>query len=355
MTPVATLARAGVPIRPVPPIRVLIVDDSAVARAALAAMIADAPSLAVAGQVENAERAVRWLASERADVVLLDLDMPGRGGLAALPDLIAAGQGARVLVVSAAAGRGAKATLEALGLGAADTLAKPSPAHMGRAFAVTLVTRIERLGLAERPTGATSPIGLRAPPNAPVDILAIGSSTGGIEALSAFLRALPSAFTPPILITQHLPPPFMPYLAQQLSAVSERCASVAIDGERVRDRHIFVAPGNAHLGVSGRAGYARIALTDAVSATRCCPSVDPMFTAIATFGAGAIGVVLSGMGCDGLAGARLIALAGGSLLAQDEASSAVWGMPGTIARAGLATAVGTPESLARHVGARASR
>lgn len=336
------------------PIRVLIVDDSTIARAALAAIVGNAPALVVAGECDTAERALAWLGNNSADVVLLDLDMPGRGGLASLPDLIAAGGGARVIVVSGAAGHGAQASLEALALGAAETIVKPGFGAMGNVFGHGLIKRIERLG-SVRVRQTAVPIALRAPVTTPVDLLAVGASTGGIEALAAFLKALPVTFDAPVLVTQHLPPSFMPYLADQLADVSGRPASVAADGERIRRGHILVAPGERHLNVSGLAGYARIALSDTPAPTRCCPSVDSMFASLAPFGAGAAAVVLSGMGRDGVLGAQALALAGGSVVAQDEASSAIWGMPGAVARGGLASLVGPPAALARHVAARGVR
>ena len=147
----------------------------------------------------------------------------------------------------------------------------------------------------------------------------------------------------------------MPHLAKQIARWSDRIATVAVDGARICASHVLIAPGHAHLGVAGRAGYARVALSEIAVPTRCCPSVDPMIASLAPFGTGAVAVVLSGMGNDGLTGGRVLALAGGTVLAQDAASSAVWGMPGAIARARLATLVAPPDKLAKYLVARGSR
>lgn len=337
------------------PIAVLIVDDSAVARAAYARVIHDAPTLITAAQIGSASEAIAWLRFNQADVILLDLEMPGGGGLAALPALLEVGNGARVLIVSSAAEAGAQVTLDALALGAADTFAKPAAHNLGRSFGAELVARIERLGVRATVMPAPLSFDLRASPTGPIDVLAIGSSTGGIEALSAFLAALPQAFSEPILVTQHLPPAFMPYLARQLIAGTGRTATVATNGEPLRANHILVAPGHAHLSVNHASRGAHITLIDAPSMTRCRPSVDPMFASLAPYGGASVAVVLSGMGRDGLAGAEVLVGAGGSVIVQDEASSAVWGMPGAVARAGLASVVGTPATLSGYVASRMRR
>ena len=336
-------------------LRVLIVDDSVVARAVLGRIVDEATGLRVVAACASAGHALAWLEHDRADVILLDLEMPGRSGLVALPDLLRAGRGARILVVSSAASEGTAVALEALSLGAVDTIVKPTPADLGRDFGFRLVEKIERIGRAMRQAHVVRPIGLRPPSIVPLDVLAIGGSTGGIEALAAFFRALPPQFAAPILVTQHLPSTFMTHLANQLSLLSGRQASVAIDGERLRRSEIYIAPGDAHLTVTGLAGYARVALTHAPTPTRCCPSVDVMIASLAAHGSGAAAVVLSGMGRDGLEGARTLAAADGTVLAQDEASSTIWGMPGGIARAGLATAVAPPTALAEYIGQRGSR
>lgn len=333
-------------------IRVLIVDDSAVARAALSRMIDEHPEFEVVAALDGARRAIDWLRGARADIVLLDLEMPGLDGHAALPELLEVSRGARVLVVSSAAAEGAAATVRALALGATDTLAKPTVGGLGRHFAATLIDKMLGLGeVALRPVsevqldGANWPT--RASATGPIACVAIGASTGGLHALAALFAALPRGFDAPILITQHLPPVFMPFFADQLATISGRAAHVAVQGAEIRHGEIVIAPGEAHLGCIRRHRTVRVDLLTHEVASRCRPSVDPMLACVAeSYGAGAVGIVLSGMGRDGAVGAGALAAQGGTLIVQDSATSAVWGMPGTIARAGLASLIAPPRDLA---------
>ncbi len=324
----------------------LIVDDSAVARAVMARAIEADARFVVAGAVPHAAAALKLLATTRVDAILLDLEMPGVDGLTALPDMIAAGGGAPVLVVSSTCAEGATATVQALALGAADTLVKPGAGTPHALFAELLAAKLERLTRADRPvpTGASSrPLSSRAP----YDIVAIGASTGGIHALSQLLRALPATFQLPILITQHLPASFMPYFAAQVAVVANRPCEVAIDRLRLRPGRVVVAPGDAHVRcVALPDGSVAVRLFTDPAPSGCMPSVDPMFESVAAaYGPRALAVVLSGMGRDGAEGARRIAEAGGAVVAQDEATSVVWGMPGAVAAAGLAQALLPPEAI----------
>ena len=335
------------------PIRVLVVDDSVVARAALSRILQESPEFELAAALDGARRAIDWLRETRVDIVLLDIQMPGLDGLAALPELLTVCAGARVLIVSTLAAEGARATVRALSLGAADTLAKPQIGGLGQTFAGQLEEKMRRLGHA-RPhpprAGSEGCFELRHVARKPVACLAIGASTGGLHALGSFFANLPPAFTAPILITQHLPPAFMKFFADQLAMLSGRVTQVAEQAMEVRDGHIYVAPGHAHLGCVRDGDAVRLTLFDHDVESRCRPSVDPMFAAVAdVFGNNAMAVVLTGMGRDGAIGVEAIAEAGGTILAQDAATSAVWGMPGTIARAGLATVVASPAMLAAHV------
>lgn len=325
-------------------IRVLIVDDSVVARAVIGRMIDGMARFRVAGSVSNVERALAFLARERADAILLDLEMPGIHGLTALPDLVAAGQGAKVLVVSSAADEGAAAAVQALALGAADTLVKPGVGSFAGRFAAVLEDRLSRLF----DTEAAAPVSVHAD-QAPgeFDIVAVGASTGGIHALSQMLRAIPPSFQAPILVTQHLPASFMSYFAAQLAVLAGRPCEVATDHMRVRPGRMVVAPGDAHLRcVRTSDGGCAIRLAHEPAASGCMPSVDPMLDSIAElFGARGLGVILSGMGRDGATGARRLIDAGGSVIVQDKASSVVWGMPGAVAE--RASAVLPPDQIGR--------
>jgi two-component system chemotaxis response regulator CheB len=187
----------------------------------------------------------------------------------------------------------------------------------------------------------------------PIACLGIGASTGGLHALSAFFGALPAGFTAPVLVTQHLPASFMPYFAAQLRDIAGRPTVVAQEGAPLRRGEILVAPGDAHIRLIRSGADVRIRLDRAPVANGCFPSVDPMFEAMAAiYGPTAVGVVLSGMGSDGSAGAAVLAEAGGEILAQDQESSVVWGMPGVVATAGLASAVLPPGRIARYIAAR---
>jgi len=334
---------------------VLIVDDSAVARAAMSRMVSGTPGLDVAAALPGASAAVAWLTHNRVDVVILDLDMPGIDGLAALPDLLEAGRGARVLIVSSTARDGAEATMRALALGATDTLSKPGAGQLNQNFGRLLIDRLFRLGLARTaaPVGERFP--LRRAPDAPVNLLAIAASTGGLNALAAFFARLEPGFTAPILLTQHLPPSFMPLFAEQVTAMSGRVARVATEGMPLGEREIAIAPGDAHVGVTSGAGRWNAALSKEVAASGHIPSADPMFTSVAKIAdARSVAVVLTGMGRDGALGADLLVRCGGTVIAQDAETSAVWGMPGVVARAGLASLVASPARLADYLVRRGS-
>lgn len=375
---IATLARcqprglAGTPLdgstvdpsRPSSPTapRVLIVDDSAVARAVMARAIAEAHAFDLAGAAPNAGAALALLARERVDAILLDIEMPGTDGLTALPDLLAAARGARVIVVSSGCAEGAAWTVKALALGAADTLVKPQPGLSHARFAELLVEKLERLTARDDRPDAAAIDARPAPPPAPTgetrryDLVAIGASTGGIHALGQLLREVPARVATPILITQHLPASFMPFFAAQIATLAGRPCDVATDRWRLRPGRVAVAPGDAHVRCVALAdGSIAVRLTDEPSPSGCVPSVDVMLESVAVAcGARALAVVLSGMGRDGVAGARAIVAAGADLVVQDRGSSVVWGMPGAVADAGLAHAILPPDAIGRLIASRRS-
>lgn len=331
--------------------KVLIVDDSSVARAVLGRMIESMKSFRVAAAVADVPAALSFLRSQHVDIILLDIEMPGIDGLTALPELMVAGQGARILVVSSSCAQGAGATMQALALGAADTLVKPGVGNFVGRFADVLAEKLSRLTDADPPL-ATGADGQDAPSLAgrDFDVVAIGASTGGIHALGQVLRALPASFQLPILVTQHLPASFMPYFAAQLAVLGSRPASVATDLMRIQPGRIYVAPGDAHMRCTAITGGAAIRLSTEKAASGCLPSVDPMLDSVAeTYGRRALAVILSGMGRDGLLGATRLVGAGGAVVAQDRASSVVWGMPGAVVKSGCAAAVLPPEGLGRLV------
>lgn len=341
-------------------IRLMVVDDSTVARAVLSRMIESDPAFEIAAVAGTAEDAVEALAECRVDIIILDLEMPGAGGLKSIPRIIAAANGAKVMIVSSLAEEGAEQTVAALALGAADTLPKPGTGRFNGRFSEILLSKLRALGYASPPAntafrasaGSGSAL-LRQPIDDPLELLAIGASTGGIHALGSLFQALPRRIGVPILVTQHLPEPFMPVFARQLGAVAQRECLVAEDGMELRPDRILLAPGDAHLTLEPAARSCIVRLTRGRSSSGCMPSVDPMFaSAAAIFHAGALGVVLTGMGRDGLEGAARLVAAGGSVLAQDEASSAVWGMPRAVLESGLACGVMPPDQIARRIAGR---
>lgn len=354
-------------------IRVMIVDDSLTVRTIFKRMVDSDPALVIVGTASNAESAIAQLSATPADVVLLDLEMPGIGGLGALPAILATPGHPQVLVVSSLTLDGAEHTLAALQMGAADTLAKPRPGGFTEEYRAQLLGKIRALGsrAAERTIPGEA---LPSPPPAlsfvrPAaarrcgrpEVIAIGASTGGIHALGLMLRRLRRDFDVPLLITQHLPASFMPVFARQIETACGRPADIASDGLMLAPGRIVIAPGHGHIVVhrksataAGAAGLV-VRISTEPAASGCVPSVDPMLASLAEACDGrALGVILSGMGRDGALGAKALVDAGGAVYAQDADSSAVWGMPGAVARAGLASIIAAPERLGDAVMAQAA-
>lgn len=341
------------------PVRLMIVDDSLIVRTVLTRLAQASDDLEVVAVAGDVKRALEALATTYVDVILLDLEMPGTGGLEALPQIIAAARGARILVVSALTVDGADQTLKAMALGAADTLAKPTSGGFDDGYREVLLARIRALGAGAQ--GMAKPADVRTRPTTrrrakAAEIIAIGASTGGIHALSQLFAGLPKRLDVPILVTQHLPSSFMEVFARQLRMASGYETLVAQEDMLLEPNVILLAPGDAHMTVVRRAGRFRIRLDRTPQTSGCTPSVDPMFASLATaVGGHALGVVLSGMGRDGVEGAARLVAAGGTVLAQDEASCAVWGMPRAIAEAGLAAAILPPGEIACRIAANISQ
>jgi two-component system chemotaxis response regulator CheB len=337
----------------------MIVDDSTVARAVLSRMIESDPAFEICAVAGTAEDAIEALDQVRVDIVILDLEMPGAGGLKSIPRIIAAAGGAKVMIVSSLAEEGAEQTVAALALGAADTLPKPGTGRFNGRFSEILVSKLKALGYAAGPEPQPvrapkgSELALRAMPSDPIDVLAIGASTGGIHALGVLFHGLPKRIGVPILVTQHLPVPFMPVFARQLGTIAQRECVIAEDGMKLRPDVILLAPGDAHLTVEPFGQQVLVRLTRGRSLSGCMPSLDPMFASLgAVYNTGALAVVLTGMGRDGVEGAQRLVACGGSVIAQDEASCAVWGMPRAILEAGLACAALPPDKIARRISGR---
>lgn len=329
------------------PIRVLIVDDSATIRSLLSATLGADPDLAVAGAAVNGRAAVEMVASARPDIVLLDVEMPVLDGISALREIRRLEPKLPVIMFSSLTERGAKATLDALLAGANDYAAKPAgldPAAVAAVIRTDLVAKIKALvprgQRLDRPVASGPTVVRRPGVGGPIRAVVIGVSTGGPAALAEVLPAIARDVKVPVLIVQHMPAFFTAQLAERLTKTCGRDVREAVDGSPLEGGEILLAPGGRHLAVAGDAAAPRVRLGDDPPEQSCRPAADVLFrTAAKVWGDGVLGVVLTGMGRDGLAGARAIVEAGGTVIAQDEFSSVVWGMPGEVAKAGLADAV----------------
>lgn len=330
--------------------RVLVVDDSAVIRRMLGDIISADPEIELAGTAANATLALAKIQQERPDVVTLDVEMPDVSGLELLVRIRKLDPRLPVIMFSSLTQRAAATTLEALSLGASDYVTKPSGTgsreasiEMVRAQLLPKIKTLARKGSTAR---AAAPVD-RAPKLANaarrrgrVDLVAIGSSTGGPNALAELFRGIPANFPVPILLVQHMPPVFTALLAQRLSSTCPLTFHEARDGDRLTPGHVWIAPGDFHMTIRREGTAIRIGLNQKAPENSCRPAVDALFRSAAAVTADhTLAVVLTGMGSDGLQGCELIQAAGGQIVVQDEQSSVVWGMPGFIAKAGLAECI----------------
>ncbi len=327
------------------PIRVLIVDDSVVIRKILSEELRHDPAIEIAGLAANGQLALAKIPQVNPDIITLDIEMPGLDGLQTLAEIRKLYPKIPVIMYSTLTERGASATLEALALGAADYATKPSNTDTSEAarehVRQDLVTKIKSLVRKEPPTRVTPaekkrPSGTRSLPRQ-IDIVAIGTSTGGPNALAEVLPIFPQDFPVPVVIVQHMPPLFTRLLAERLAS---RCALQIHEGEAgrgLRPGQAWIAPGNFHMTVSREAGGVVLGLNQEPPENSCRPAVDVLFRSVAkTYGGNVLSVIMTGMGADGTRGVQDVREAGGEVFIQDEASSVVWGMPGSVAAAGLA-------------------
>lgn len=333
--------------------RILIVDDSAVMRSLLRSVIAADPTLQVAGVAADGEAALAAIESLRPDAVLLDVEMPKMDGLVTLKTLRSRGHRIPVIMCSSLTQRGARVTIEALACGASDYVAKLA-GQPDRNAALNALTR-DLLPKIQALTNAGIPKALHiedqmviAPMHPPgfhpivaaPKVLVIGVSTGGPAALDVLLPALPLDLPLPVIVVQHMPELFTGLMAERLDQRCRLRVCEAAEGEAVRPGTIWLARGNWHLEVQAASSprlFPMLHLAQGAPENHCRLSVDVLFrSAAAVYGSGALAVVLTGMGSDGLAGSRVIRSHGGAILVQDEASSAVWGMPSAVANAGIA-------------------
>ena len=345
------------------PVRVLLCDDSAAVRAAMARMLESDPGIRVVGHAGDGRQALamigRLTPSERPQVVLLDLEMPVMDGMTVLPLLLRRTPRPAVIVASTQTQRGAAAAMAALRAGAVDYLPKPRAASGGlggAAFQAELLAKVRgwaRVGQAKAPIASRPAAPLVGGAGTAPKVVGIGCSTGGPQALSALVPKLGRRPSVPVLVVQHMPAGFTAMLADHLNRLGGPAAAEARDGEALQPGRLYLAPGDRHLLVELQpSGGVVTRLSDGPSENFCRPSVDPLLRSLATvFGGRALAAILTGMGQDGLAGCRAVAAAGGMVLAQDEASSVVWGMPGAVAKAGLARALLPPEMLGEQIAA----
>jgi two-component system chemotaxis response regulator CheB len=349
------------------PLRVMVVDDSVVIRGLISRWIEAEPDMVVAASLRTGLDAVNQVERVKPDVAVLDIEMPDLDGISALPQLLAKRPNLIIIMASTLTRRNAEISFKALSLGASDYIPKPESTRESAAaetFRHDLLQKIRHLGAkVRRRTSASPPLALgrarepaarptasAAPPlqlikrsfsaTAP-RVLLIGSSTGGPQALMTLVGEIGSVIDRfPVLITQHMPPTFTTILAEHLARSSHRPAHEGIHGEVVKPGQIYLAPGGCHMRVVRQGANIVIALDDGPAVNFCKPAVDPLFSsAIDIWQSGILAVVLTGMGSDGMRGGREIVAAGGNVIAQDEATSVVWGMPGAAAQAGICAAV----------------
>jgi two-component system chemotaxis response regulator CheB len=322
----------------------MICDDSAVIRGAVARILDAERAVRVVGKVANGQQAIDELRRTPADVLVLDIEMPVMDGMTALPQLLRVDPGLKVIMASTLTTRGADIALRALRLGAADYVPKPSAVTGDESFRRELVEKVKGLGRIRRrvaqPMRETAALRLRSPASAPPQLLAVGSSTGGPQALFTLVQGLGKTLNVPVVLTQHMPATFTAILAQHIGRLGGMPCAEAKNGDTLMPGHIYLAPGDHHLLVGAGRGGLQARLTSDPPENFCRPSVDPMLRSAATACNGRVLVaMLTGMGQDGLAGTRRVIEAGGTAVAQDEATSVVWGMPGAVAQAGLCNAV----------------
>ncbi|GAB3461720.1 chemotaxis response regulator protein-glutamate methylesterase [Kineococcus endophyticus] len=340
-----------------PRIRVLTVDDSVVVRRIVTDVLASDPAIEVVGTAPNGKIALDKIVQLKPDVVTLDIEMPVMDGLEAIKEIRKIDRKLPVIMFSTLTERGATATLEALSSGASDYVTKP--ANVGsvnesmESVRQQLIPKIKALvpgiaaaaapvAAAPAPARPATPVTTRTRTSAAKAprALVIGSSTGGPEALSAVLAKLPAGLGVPVLVTQHMPPVFTRLYAQRLDKSSALRVVEATDGEPVVAGTVYVAPGDFHMEVVRRGPAMAIKLNQGPAENFCRPAVDVMVrSAVAAYGGELLAVILTGMGSDGKLGCKALAAAGGQVLAQDEATSVVWGMPGAVAREGVADEV----------------
>jgi two-component system, chemotaxis family, protein-glutamate methylesterase/glutaminase len=360
--PMTGISMTGIPMTP---IRILVVDDSVVIRKLLSETLAADPALELLGTASDGHIALAKIALLKPDLVTLDIEMPGMDGLQTLVELRKLYPKLPVIMFSTLTERGAAATMDALSLGASDYATKPSNTGSS-AVAVErirseLIPKIKALCGVVRQQFAppVRPVaGLRARPvlHSPIEIVAIGTSTGGPNALAQVLPLFPEDFPVPIVVVQHMPPVFTRLLAERLASLSAIAVQEGVAGGALCAGKAWIAPGDFHMAVARHGLRGHIELNQEAPENSCRPAVDVLFRSVAAaFRAHTLGVVMTGMGSDGVHGAEAIHEAGGEVIIQDETSSVVWGMPGLTHASGQADGVYPLDELAPEITRRVLR
>lgn len=352
-------------------LRCLVVDDSTVYRKVVRDVLAGMPGVEVVGVARDGVQAIDEIVSLKPDLVTLDLEMPRLDGNEVLRELSTRGIKTAAIMVSAFTNRGAKATTTALGLGAFDFILKPNTKSVEESIAQlrtalepkikACMSRIptQRPGVGAAPpsrsqrlatTKPAAPPPRRKGPFVRPDIVAIGISTGGPQALLKLLPKIPADFPVPIVLVQHMPPMFTKSLAEDLNQHCPLTICEAEQGQQIKPGSLYIAPGGKQMRLEKRAMGTYVQLTNDPPEHNCKPSADYLFRSVAKhYGARSLGAVLTGMGDDGTDGARLIKEAGGQIIAQDEASCVVYGMPKSVIDNGLADIVAPLNKVHDHI------
>jgi len=353
-------------------VKVLVVDDSAVVRGLTRRFLEENPNIDVVATASNGQNAVEAVKKHDLDVIVLDIEMPVMDGLTAIPLILAEKPRLKIVMSSTLSKANASVSLKALSAGASDYVTKPtsgSSIQGSDEFKRDLITKVLTLGgageaanavLVRRPGTKMSvampilkpgaPISLRKPSIVSPRAIAIGSSTGGPQALDVVFDGLDKTLPQPILVTQHMPATFTQILADHIARDTGRTVSEATDGQPVKPGEIYIAPGDYHMVIEGRGDALTIRLMQTERENYCRPSVDPMLRSLVEiYGPALLTVILTGMGHDGLAGCQLVVENGGTVIGQDETSSVVWGMPGAVAAAGVCAAVKPLDLIAQTV------
>jgi len=365
------------------PIKVMMVDDSAIIRGLYRRMLAQDSGVEVVNDAANGQQAVDRLAKQHVDVIILDIEMPIMDGLTAIPKLLEVQPSVTIVMASTLTAENADISLRAMEAGAADYIQKPTTnteLTTGQDFRTELLNKVKTLGeVGRRKAGgkASAPkaagtvkaapcqpwsipvqsdVTLRRPGTAKPKLIAVGSSTGGPQALGQFFEQLSPDIGLPVVVTQHMPPTFTAILAEHISKASDWECREGQQGDTLKPGVALIAPGGYHMTIDSVGGVPTVHLNQDPPENFCRPAVDPMFRSVAkTYGASVLAVILTGMGNDGMKGGQVLVDAGGTIIAQDEESSVVWGMPGAAAGAGICSVIAPLDEIAGQVTKMVSR